>query len=210
MVFWRLPVYAGRRYFFTKYDSLRELHRVANASCSVSSNGCKASNMSYIGLSQAFDVTSGDVKVSMGQQRGPPGVAYGALWSNSINTLWLYNGRSIWRFDTESQTWAIHESSGIDQGAMIRTGGSSLTVPSKAKGYYLGGYTEGNESLTKYYHTLVIFDMEDESLKSQPIPDEVPIVAPALVYLDAGDAGLLAVMGGKVEKDGVLAYAGCP
>lgn len=138
MVFWRLPVYAGRRYFFTKYDSLRELHRVANASCSVSSNGYKASNMSYIGLSQAFDVTSGDVKVSMGQQRGPPGVAYGALWSNSINTLWLYNGRSIWRFDTESQTWAIHESSGIDQGAMIRTGGSSLTVPSKAKGYYLG------------------------------------------------------------------------
>lgn len=166
--------------------------------------------MSSLGLTQVFDVTSGDVRVSLGPQRGPPSVAYGALWSNDISLLWLYNGRSLWRFDTEIQSWKALEGSGIDQDAGIRVGGSSLTVPSKAKGYYLGGYTEGNDSLTSYYHTLVIFDMKDEKISSQPIPGEVPIVAPALVYLDAGDAGLLAVMGGKLEKDGVLEYAGCP
>lgn len=165
--------------------------------------------MSYLSLTQDFDVRAGEVRVSLGPQRGPPGVAYGALWSNSIDRIWLYNGRSIWRFETESKDWEILEGCGIDQYATIKTGGSSLTVSSQAKGYYLGGYTEGNDGLINYHHTLMIFDMASEKVRSQQVPDQVPIVGSALVYLDAGAAGLLAVIGGKFDKGGVLAYASC-
>lgn len=148
----------------------------------------------------------------MGAQEGPPGVVYGTLWSNGIDRLWLYNGQSIWRFDTELQSWElvqddsdIQDESGTSTSVVV--GGAGLTIPSRAEGYYLGGYTEGGiKNNTTYHHTLAIFDMAEEKLRSQPVPEEVPIVAPALVYLDAGDDGLLVVIGGKQEKDGALSY----
>lgn len=165
--------------------------------------------MSTLNLTQAFDVRSGEVRVPLGAQQGPPGVACGTLWSNEIDMLWLYNGQSIWCFDTELGSWKIVQAPEIEQNATTRVGGAGLSVPSRATGYYLGGYAEGFDHHRSYYHSLMIFDMKEGKLRSQPVPEQVPIVAPVLVYLDAGDNGLLVVIGGKHEKTGALTYASC-
>ncbi|KAI3391522.1 hypothetical protein diail_7184 [Diaporthe ilicicola] len=168
-------------------------------------------NLSAFDLKASFWAWTNDARTSLGPQHDVPGVAYGTLWSNNIDRLWLFNGESIWRFETKTQTWKALERTGLGANATTRVGGTGLTSSSTARGYYLGGHSlpdtdAGVDSPLTYHHDLVIFDMATETLRSVRVPEWVPVIAPALVYLDAGRAGLLVVIGGKTENHGLLAY----
>ncbi|KAB2573030.1 hypothetical protein DBV05_g8288 [Lasiodiplodia theobromae] len=130
------------------------------------------------------------------------------MWSNQIDRFWLFNGKQLWRFETDTCTWNEIEDYGPSESNIKRVGGVGINVPSRATGYYLGGYS-ADDNLTdrRYFHDMIVFHMAKERTSSIILPDYVPIIAPGLAYLDIGAEGMLVVIGGQTEKNGTLAYS---
>lgn len=129
------------------------------------------------------------------------------MWSNQIDRFWLFNGKQLWRFETGTCTWTEVQNFCPRGNNIKRVAGVGLNIPSRATGYYLGGYSaDDNSTDRRYFHNMVVFSMGNERTRSINLPDYVPIIAPGLAYLDIGAEGMLVVIGGQTEKDGTLAY----
>ena len=146
-----------------------------------------------------------------------PEISNGTLFSNEIDTFWLYGGdshddeymsNSIWRFKADSPegTWAeiIPKAANVSQ--YRPTHGAGFTALTRATAYFLGGYTKLNESdeTLLYHHSMSVFDMTTETMSTFDILHFIPIIDPNLVFLDAGKEGVLVVVGGRTERDGIL------
>lgn len=80
------------------------------------------------------------------------------------------------------------------------TEGAGATVQDKARGYYYGGWltnasVPGYQSRTALSNMLV-YDMLASSFKNQSGPDDIPRAEGVMIYLPAGDSGLLVYFGG--------------
>jgi len=123
---------------------------------------------------------------------------------NSVNTIWCF------RLDPDLVnvgTWSQLDPGAANLSGTRRTNGAGCNVPSYLIGYYLGGQSTLNTagSVTPlYYHSMTIFDVSLKTTTVIGMPDFVPIIGQSLVYLDVGLDGILIVVGGKTEMNGVL------
>lgn len=178
-----------------------------------------AANLTQVALDVVWNVPSDFTASQWLKPIEVPQVSFGTLWSNEIDTFWLYGGQNlennasntIWRYDMKAGlsqgTWSEVDDSITKLSGPRRTDGSGCNVPSKSTGYYLGGRStvEVNASATpQYFHSIVAFDMKKEVTSVTNVPDFIPIIGQSLVYMDVGDEGILIALGGKTEKDGVL------
>ena len=59
-------------------------------------------------------------------------------------------------------------------------------------------------SEVEYFHSMTEFDMKTETISVFNVPSYVPIIGQTLVYLPAGQQGLLVALGGQSESNGTL------
>lgn len=176
-----------------------------------------ASNLTSIDLKTEFKIPDSFTLDSKPQPQVLPRVSNGTLWSNEIDTFWLYGGEvfddmgssnSIWRFkaDTGEGSWNEIDPRAANLSQHRPTHGAGCNALSRAAAYYLGGYTRlnGSNDSLHYLHSMTMFDMKREMASTYDIPDYIPIIDPNLVYLDAGTEGILVVIGGQTESNGVL------
>ncbi|EUC31638.1 hypothetical protein COCCADRAFT_6516 [Bipolaris zeicola 26-R-13] len=137
-----------------------------------------------------------------------PSVQGGVLWSDTSNkVMYLYGGEYgndkpedfvLWYYDIVYDTWNRSDVKTPD----IRRAswGAGATVQDKARGYYYGGWltnasVPGYQSRTALSNMLV-YDMLASSFKNQSGPDDIPRAEGVMIYLPAGDSGLLVYFGG--------------
>lgn len=151
---------------------------------------------------------------SLGSQRDVPAVSYGTLWGNGIDKIWLYGGNTselyqsqniVHSFDTATSAWSEALTGGATSRRAIE--GAGISVPSISRAYYIGGYSPARTGCAlTYYHSMAIFDMTTETVTFLDVPPYVPIIGSGVVYFDTEAEGLLAVVGGRTERNGTTAY----
>jgi hypothetical protein len=80
------------------------------------------------------------------------------------------------------------------------TEGAGVTVQDKARGYYYGGWLT-NSSVPGYQsrtalRNMLVYDILANSFRNQSGPDDIPRAEGVMIYLPAGDSGLLVYFGG--------------
>ena len=168
-------------------------------------------------MSSSFEMPSTFSPGSKPQPQALPDISNGTIWSNEIDTFWLYGGdvfnndnasNSVWRFKATSNegTWTEIDAKAANLSQRRPSHGAGCNALDKGTAYYLGGYIKPNgpNESSQYLHSITAFDMTTENALAYDIPDYIPIIDPSLVYLDAGTEGVLVVIGGQTEKDGVL------
>jgi hypothetical protein len=149
--------------------------------------------------------------------------SFGFIWSNLVDRAWLFCEMPLHKNQSlKNDLWHFEMDEGgvgsgwteLDAGENVTnsrpTHGASCNVPDLQKGYYWGGITRtgGNtvtESSVTYLHFLTVFNMQQETMSTIPVPDFVPVVNQSLVILNtATRSGALVALGGYVERNGTL------
>ena len=129
----------------------------------------KALNSTKIELSNAFSIPQSFTAVSQPQDSGIPMISNGTLWTNRIDKIWLFGGKSskqtdhensLWRFDStlNGQQWVRLDSTSTNLTGPWPADGAGCNVLSRKKGYYLGGISKNeNSSSITYLHSITIF-----------------------------------------------------
>ncbi|KAF2735105.1 hypothetical protein EJ04DRAFT_534423 [Polyplosphaeria fusca] len=142
-----------------------------------------------------------------------PSVNGGILWSDSPNKLfYLYGGEyrdwiptefKLWYFDIAYNTWN-RSSWGKRPTRLSAIGltllGAGVVVEDKMLGFYYGGWLTNN-SVPGYgdptmLSTLLVYDMNNTGFNNRSGPDTVPRAEGVMIYLPAGDGGILVYFGG--------------
>ncbi|PVH92951.1 hypothetical protein DM02DRAFT_604638 [Periconia macrospinosa] len=146
-----------------------------------------------------------------------PSVQGGILWPDEVNkVVYQYGGEygsgdpqqfNLWFYDIVYNTWNISNATTTD----IRRAswGAGATVQDKAVSYYYGGYLS-SASVPGYttkttLSSMLVYNMIDRTFTNHSGPDNTPRAEGSMVYIPAGDAGLLVYFGGvqyanKTEK----------
>ncbi|KAI4276764.1 MAG: hypothetical protein LQ337_002247 [Flavoplaca oasis] len=160
-------------------------------------------------------VTTDEVELKPQDPRVPL-ISNGTLWSNQIDTLWLFGGVSsgptdhdntLWRFNSslKEQKWTQLDKNSANLTGARPADGAGCNVPSHFKGYYLGGMAKyADSSVVEYFHSMTVFDMKTEKTGVIGVPQYVPIIGHNLVFLSAGKDGVLVALGGHTESNSVL------
>lgn len=178
-----------------------------------------ASNLTQVNLTMDFTIPDTFDASQLPKPPEVPDVSYGSLWSNEIDTLWLYGGQNImnehtpntiWRCKLDSTLggdWSQVDTVAANLTGPRRTNGAGCNVPLRSTAYYLGGRSGLNATASgvpQYFHSMVVFDMKSERTSVINVPDFVPIVGQSLVYVDVNVKGILIAVGGKKEINGSL------
>lgn len=152
-----------------------------------------------------------------------PSVHGGILWSDAANkVLYQYGGEygngkpedfKLWFYDIIYNTWNISNATTTD--ISRASWGAGATVQDKGRGYYYGGWLS-DASVPGYakptlLNNMIIYDMAKGSFRNSTGPqDMVPRAEGAMVYIPAGDAGLLVYFGGVQLANGDSKVSGAP
>lgn len=171
--------------------------------------------LTSVDLRQNFSIPDSYNTISKAKSNNVPNISYGTLWSNNIDTFWLFGGQtleaeddtnSIWRYRASEERWeVIVTKSDLSPGRPVD--GAGCNVPLWSTGYYLGGYIMTNKShiATKnYLHSMVVFDMDTDSVTTEDVPEYIPVVGQSLEFLNARKKGVLIVMGGYTAINNTL------
>ncbi|KAI5779913.1 hypothetical protein DFH27DRAFT_489065 [Peziza echinospora] len=141
-----------------------------------------------------------------------PSLYGGQLWADEVNErLFAFGGDfaddmtpddnpAVWAYDPWNNTWAsipIEPSANVTR----RSFGASTTIQDEGKAYYLGGWY-GDRNIAGFQGSrqaagdLLIFDMVQRVWRKDSGPQGAPRVEGVLVYVPAGDTGLLVSFGG--------------
>ncbi|KAL9631054.1 MAG: hypothetical protein Q9164_006097, partial [Protoblastenia rupestris] len=173
-------------------------------------------NLTTIDLTNEFSIPSTFTFLTQPQDPQIPFVSNGTLWSNQINTFWLFGGVSSGPTDHDNTLWRFNSSSNEQKWTQLGKNSANLTgarpadgagcnVPSHFKGYYLGGMVKhADPSGVEYFHSMTVFDMKTEKTSVIGVPQYVPIIGQNLVFLSAGKDGVLVALGGHTELNNVL------
>ncbi|KAJ5033675.1 hypothetical protein J3E74DRAFT_411020 [Bipolaris maydis] len=148
----------------------------------------------------------------------------GILWPDTSNkVVYLYGGEYgndkpedfiLWYYDIIYDTWNRSDVRNDRYTAsflgyvsflhvycrVLMTEGAGVTVQDKARSYYYGGWLT-NSSVPGYQprtalRNMLVYDMLANSFKNQSGPDIIPRAEGVMIYLPAGDSGLLVYFGG--------------
>ena len=176
----------------------------------------QALNLTSIDVGNAFSIPSSFTALTRPQDPAIPLISNGTLWSNGNDTTWLFGGVSSGQSDHDNTLWRFNPSSEgrqwvqIDKASTNLTGsrpadGAGCNVPPFFRGYYLGGMAKNETSSEiEYFHSMTEFDMTTEKTSVSDAPSYVPIIGQNLVFLPAGEKGILICLGGQTESNGEL------
>ncbi|RPA75607.1 hypothetical protein BJ508DRAFT_214325, partial [Ascobolus immersus RN42] len=153
-----------------------------------------------------------------------PSLINGALWADSTNgRLFAFGGMypnmlppddpAVWSFDTWNSTWTKLASPGA---RILRPASAmSTSVEWQGKAYMLGGFVgsrttrgwTGNDWILK---DMLIYNMVENTWRNDSGPRTNPRFEGTLVYVPAGDSGLLVSFGGMYSDGGSLNYTDAP
>ena len=129
-----------------------------------------ATNLTQINFNVNFTIPDSFSATQLFKPPEVPDVSYSTLWSNEIDTFWLYGGQSlhndapntIWRYKMDPSyvygNWSQVSPTTANLSGLRRTEGSGCNVPSQSIGYYLGGRSSSNTSASvtlQYFHSMV-------------------------------------------------------
>ncbi|KAF2635076.1 hypothetical protein P280DRAFT_511495 [Massarina eburnea CBS 473.64] len=142
-----------------------------------------------------------------------PAVQGGILWPDASNKIiYLYGGEynngkpeefRLWFYDIVYNTWNVSNASTTD--VSRASWGAGVAVQDRALGYYYGGWLsetsvpdyQGNTPLKD----MLVYDMLGNSFRNQSGPDDIPRAEGVMLYLPAGDGGILIYLGGLRGSD---------
>ncbi|KAH7116643.1 hypothetical protein B0J13DRAFT_653225 [Dactylonectria estremocensis] len=140
-----------------------------------------------------------------------PNVNGAILWPDDINKrIYLFGGEfydeppwpfALYSYDIINDYWVNHGAPGSpDIGSLSY--GASLSISSRGEGYYYGGWMNnatdaswgsGPGILTSY---LLKYDMDSNLWTNTTAPDKVGRAEGVMVYIPAGDGGMIIYFGG--------------
>ncbi|KAL1869078.1 hypothetical protein VTK73DRAFT_3386 [Phialemonium thermophilum] len=143
-----------------------------------------------------------------------PDVSGGVLWADEVNKrFYLFGGEyyqeppaqafTLYSFDTLENKW---EMVGSPQGTVVSSVsyGAGVAVSERGEGYYYGGWLSNNSVLgwtgpPVATSTLIKYDMDSNSWTNNTGPDQVRRAEGVMVYIPAGDGGMLVYFGGLAD-----------
>lgn len=139
------------------------------------------------------------------------------LWPDPINKrLYQFGGefaddkppplKGVHAYDVLSDTWDHFSFPDADRIAVRRTGyGAGVAIPERGEGYWYGGWLSdaseedgGAERAATSY--MVKYEMDRNSWTNTSGPDDIGRAEGAMVYIPAGDAGMLVYVGGVKDE----------
>lgn len=152
-----------------------------------------------------------------------PNVNGGVLWPDTVNKrIYLYGGEfyketpwpfALYSYDIINNYWDNYAVPGSpDIGSLSY--GAGLSISSRGEGYYYGGWMNnatdagwsGPGIPTSY---MLRYDMDSNTWTNTTGPDEVGRAEGVMVYIPAGDGGLVIYFGG-IRSTGNGTYVGQP
>jgi len=148
-----------------------------------------------------------------------PDLYSACLWADKANQkFYQYGGGfdngipmefELWVYDVYNDVWSSINTTTFDDGSDVSRlyDGAAVAVEDRAEGYYLGGYI-GPESQYNWagsvqaVSNLLIYDMLGNTWRNQSGPDGIPRAEGVMLYLPAGDGGVLVAFGGIQTKTG--------
>jgi hypothetical protein len=143
-----------------------------------------------------------------------PDVSGGILWADNVNKrFYLFGGEyyqeppptyfNLWSFDTLENQW---DSFGSPQQTSINSVsfGAGVAISERGEGYYYGGWMSNNSMFgwagpPIATSTLIKYNMDSNSWTNNTGPDNVRRAEGAMVYIPAGDGGMLVYFGGVTD-----------
>ncbi|CAI6335497.1 unnamed protein product [Periconia digitata] len=137
-----------------------------------------------------------------------PSTVGGVLWADEANKIvYQYGGEygngkpedfRLWSYDVAYKIWNISNVSTSD--TRRASWGAGAVDQDKGIGYYYGGWLT-NASVPGYnsrtvLKNMLVYDMLGNSFRNQSGPDDVPRAEGVMLYIPAGDSGLLVYFGG--------------
>ena len=140
------------------------------------------------------------------------------LWPDPINKrLYQFGGeftdtrppplRGLYAYDVLSDNWDHFSFSDANRAAAIRrtSYGAGVSIPERGEGYWYGGWLSsaseegwgGSRAATSY---MVKYEMDSNRWTNTSGPDDLGRAEGAMVYIPAGDAGLLVYIGGVTDN----------
>ncbi|SPN98500.1 uncharacterized protein DNG_01545 [Cephalotrichum gorgonifer] len=164
------------------------------------------------------------LEASLTKNRTIPSLHGGVLWPDGVNKrLYQFGGefpasdratplRGLYAYDILYDTWDYHpiDHAGQPESTVVRrtSYGAGAAVQERGEGYWYGGWVSnrsepdwgaGDNVVTS---NLVKYDMDRDLWTNSSGPDGVGRAEGAMVYLPAGDAGMLVYMGGVRDVSG--------
>ncbi|KZM20907.1 uncharacterized protein EKO05_0006355 [Ascochyta rabiei] len=138
-----------------------------------------------------------------------PSVSGGILWPDTVNKIiYAYGGehensdtadKRLWFYDILYDTWNVSITNSITSISPAAWGAGTI-ASNKALGYYYGGWptssTNSDDSSTKALSTMVVYNMLENKFSTQLGPDQIGRAEGVMLYVPAGDAGVLIYFGG--------------
>lgn len=147
-----------------------------------------------------------------------PSAHGGVLWPDPINKrLYQFGGefptgttppplRGLHSYDILSNVWDYMSRPDSDSTVVRRTSyGAGVAIPERGEGYWYGGWLsdasddnwEGERTTMSY---MVKYEMDRNRWTNTSGPDDIGRAEGAMVYIPAGDAGMLVYIGGVADE----------
>ncbi|XPS94964.1 hypothetical protein M3J09_004261 [Ascochyta lentis] len=144
-----------------------------------------------------------------------PSVSGGVLWPDTVNKIiYAYGGeqenidtadKRLWFYDILYDTWNVSITNSIAS-VSPAAWGAGATASDKALGYYYGGWptntSHADSDATNALATMVVYNMLDNKFSTHPGPDQIGRAEGVMLYVPAGDSGLLLYFGGVQVVNG--------
>lgn len=154
-----------------------------------------------------------------------PSVSGGILWADNVNKrFYLFGGEyyldppapsfSLFSFDALANQW---DNFGIPTQTSIKSVsfGAGVAISERGEGYYYGGWLSNNSVFgwtgpSVATSGLIKYNMDTNSWTNNTGPDTVRRAEGAMVYIPAGDGGMLIYFGGVTDPYANGSYVGQP
>lgn len=145
-----------------------------------------------------------------------PSVHGGVLWPDEVNKrIYLYGGEfydstpwpfALYAYDVINDFWDVVNAAGSSQTRGLSYG-AGLSISSRGEAYYYGGWMNNGTDAdwgSNPGHVssfLLQYDMDLNVWTNQTGPDDIGRAEGAMVYIPAGDGGMMVYLGGIRGQD---------
>ncbi|KAK5655803.1 hypothetical protein OQA88_5341 [Cercophora sp. LCS_1] len=150
------------------------------------------------------------LRSNLSKDASVPNVAGGVLWEDSVNKrLFLFGGETfgtpipftLYSYDILEDKWGPFGEPQQSSNIMPTSYGAGVSVSSRGEAYYYGGWISASSMVgwkgeKQATDRLVKYHMDTNRWTNLAGPDNIPRAEGSMVYIPAGDDGMLVYFGG--------------